>query len=79
MVRLELKEMSDDKVVYTYYPENLLDHPGVVGMDRRTEKPLFIQDAVGDPVKMYANQAYLRIRDYARANDFRKLGAVCFY
>lgn len=79
MVRLELKEVTEDVVVYTYFPENMLDHPGIVGMDRKTGKPLFIQDAEGDPVKMYANQAYLRIKDYAKENNFKQVGAVCFY
>ena len=79
MVRLELEELNEDRVIYRYYPENMRDHPGIVGLDRHTEKPLFIQDAEGDPVKMYASKEFLRIKDYAKADDFREVGSYLFY
>lgn len=79
MVRLELRELTDEKVVYAYFPENKLDHPGLVGLNRRTGKPLYIQDADCDPIKIYASQAFMRIQDYEKADDFKEIGAVCFY
>ena len=79
MVRLELRELDETKAIYNYYPENMLDHPGIVGLNRTTGKPMFIQDADGDPIKIYASQAFMRIQDYARETNFRKLGSVLFY
>lgn len=62
MVRLECIEVTNEYALYAYYPENDQANCGVVGLDRKTDTFLFFKEADGDPLKIYATQAALRIQ-----------------
>lgn len=77
MVTIRLKELNDERAVYTYTPENDKVE-GVVAYDRKKKERSIVEAADGYS-NTYAFHALRRIAEYAQAGDFKKRDIVAWY
>lgn len=79
VVTLRLIEITSDRVMYEYFPEDKKEYPGIVALDLETKKRLFLKDSVKDFGKLYAGHALRRIEEYNSNGEFKKDGLVAWY
>jgi hypothetical protein len=79
LVTIKLIELTDDRVIYEYFPEDNQKHPGKVALDLKTKERLFLKDSTEDFGKRYAAHAIKRIEEYASKKDFKDNDLVAWY
>lgn len=79
MVTLKLIELSDDMVIYEYYPEGNEKYPGKVALNLKTKERIFLEDSSDDFGKRYASHAIKKVEEYNLNGEFKKEGLVAWY
>ena len=77
MEYLELELLTEDKVSYRYYPEGGQEY-GIVSLDRQTGQRIHDLPCPGS-ISAYAGQAWRRIEEYQRDNNFPERGLVAWW
>lgn len=79
MLTLNLIELSDDMVIYEYYPEDNKRYPGKVALNLKTKERIFLEESSNDFGKRYAAHALRRIEEYSLNGEFKIDGLVAWY
>lgn len=78
MLRLELVDNTNDKVVYNYFPEGKEEY-GIVSVNKNTGNLNVEKIAVNDEYKRYLFHAMSRIRKSFSENRFSEKETVAWY
>ena len=78
MLRLELVDNTNDKVIYNYFPEGKEEY-GIVSVNKNTGDLNVEKIAVNDEYKRYLFHAMSRIRKFFSENRFSEKETVAWY
>ena len=77
MEDIKLELLTEEKVSYRYYPEGGEKY-GIVSLNRKTGERIHDMPCP-DTMSMYAGQAWRRLEEYQRENNFPEKALVMWY
>lgn len=79
MVGYELKELTDSRAVYLYYPENDRSDCGTVSMNRADGSCEVLEQAENDDFKWYSRHLFSELRDFNSSGHYKPEGCIAWY